>query len=325
MQISNLQSATLGSPASYLPFLSGRYEVKTGLFKLGHQFGNGPTDKNIFQIDDTWNHYREKKQFAREKDLYRHVCRGPLRGDAERHLVRYLCEQYQREHPGYFQIATKKDSTSINCALSGETLYLDSDYALIASDGNIEPVYDSSLDALACQVQEDLAFMDNESPSRLCWLHLCFPNHWSAQDKIGKDFVAIHEPVPEMERINASAQTLMVSLAKQGPYVRFAWGLAGGPELDCHPMRAGERSFSENDPLYIRVERQVIVPMTGHGFLFTIRTYMVDSSTLSKDEIGKLLSALQNMSSASKLYKGIAGHERAIFHVLERNAAQLRI
>ena len=325
MQINNRKSATLGSPASYLPFLSGRYEVKAGLFKLGHEFGNGPADNNVFQIDSSWIRYREQKLLARNKDLNRYVCRGQIRNDAEKHLVKYLCEQYAREYPEYFQVAIKNNSISINCALSRETLHLDSEYALIACDGNIPPVYSSSLDALACQVQEDLAFMDNGSRSRLCWLHLCFPNHWSAQDKIGKDFVAIHEPVPEMEQINARAQALMASLAEQGPYVRFAWGLSGDPELDCHPIQTGDRNFSENGPLYIRVERQVIVPMMGHGFLFAIRTYMVDSSTLSKDDIRKLHCALQNMSTASKLYKGIAGHERAIFRVLERNAAHVRI
>ncbi|MEH2315065.1 MAG: heme-dependent oxidative N-demethylase subunit alpha family protein [Nostoc sp.] len=37
------------------------------------------------------------------------------------------------------------------------------------------------------------------------WLsavHLCYPNHWSAEEKIGKDFATIHALVAGMEKIN---------------------------------------------------------------------------------------------------------------------------
>jgi len=316
---------SLGQPARYLPFINSRYEVKVGLVKLGTDFGNGTSDRQVFLIDNTWPRYRQAKLAARAEDLGRYVCSHQLSADAEQQLTRYITRQLCTEHSQYFQLDNDGNQFTLQCALPGDNLHFDPQLRLLDTDTDASPAYLSSLDALACQVQEDMAFMDNGDPSRLRWLHLCFPNHWAAQDKIGKTFPAIHEPVAEIERITARAQTLMASLVQQGPYVRFAWGLASDPQLDRHPARGGGRGFSETGSLYMRVERQVTVPFPGHGFLFTIRTYLVDSATLSAEQCSQLQRAVDSMSAASKRYKGIAGNETSIDAVLQRSIDAARV
>lgn len=310
----------LPPPARYLPFAHGRYEVSAGLSRLGTDFGNGSADGAMFQIDHNWPLYRKAKLAARARDLERYVRVHELDPEYASLVSGHLIERFQREYPQYFRISRSGEGKTLRCDLSGETLYFNGKNTLTSCDSEVTPRYGSALDALACQVQEDFALLNTVPTDRLCWLHLCFPNHWAATDKIGKDFVAIHAPVPGMDRINKNARQLLRTLSHHGPNVRFAWGLASSDQLDRHPATGGGRSFSADGIVWIRVERQITAPMAGRGFLFTIRTYMLPSAALDQRQLQMLERALTRMPSASKQYKGLAGAEHAIRAALRRHA-----
>jgi hypothetical protein len=179
-----------------------------------------------------------------------------------------------------------------------------------------DPPYRDALDALASQIQEDLAIMQiMPTGHRLAAVHLCFPNHWAAQEKIGRDFATIHAPVAGMERLRERGSELVQLMigARQG-LVRFAWGISWDDQLNHHPQPPpGMARFDRFDPsqprAFVRVERQTI---WGFGecnaALFTIRTYLLDCAGIRKiaGERESLISAVESMSPASLAYKGLS-------------------
>jgi hypothetical protein len=166
------------------------------------------------------------------------------------------------------------------------------------------------LDALAVKVQEDLAVIQRDGDRHwLAAIHLCFPNHWAAEDKIGKTFVEIHEPVAGIEPINRQADKLVDAMinATTG-YVRFAWGIATDDRLNHHPSNPRGRHFDPADPCaFLRIERQTIWGFPEvEASLFTIRTYFEDLAILEADKRAKVISAIESMTPASRQYKRLA-------------------
>ena len=220
MSISGPQAAT------YFPLDSGRYEVKTGLHKLGTDFGNGKVDTNIFQLDANLDHDRHVKLAARRERLSKyyqvHRYTPKVAGVIADFIVRCLA----KEHPRYFAVEhLSRQRRVLHCALTDETLLFDADMRLIEATAEVYPPYTSSLDSLACQIQEDLAVVRLARHDWLSAIHLCYPNHWAAEAKIGRNFVTIHSPVPGIDKIGAKADALVKAIIYKGPYVRFVWGL----------------------------------------------------------------------------------------------------
>jgi hypothetical protein len=170
------------------------------------------------------------------------------------------------------------------------------------------------LDALAAQVPEDIAIIST-APNAHHWLsalHLCSPNHWSAEEKIGKTFAAIHEPVAGILAINQREEEWVRTMVNAvDGLMRFAWGVATDRTLNHHPQNDSGRRFDRSHPgALLRVERQTIwgLPEVGAG-LFTIRTSFIDCAEIRscEQERKSLISAIRSMTAESLRYKGIDG------------------
>ncbi len=302
----------------YFPLARSTYQVTPGLHALGTDFGNGKADSLLFQFDDNFAHYRKTKLAARTESLEKYYCKAAFSPRKMSIINQFLIQQLCHESPDLFSLQQGKNHCHLHCNLTNETLAFDSRFKLIENqtDG---AGYNDSFDAIAMQIQEDLSLVERtpDGLDKIIALHLCFPNHWAAQDKIGKSFLASHAPVPGMERIYQRAEQLVTSLIHKGPFVRFAWGLATDKHLNHHPivpdgkntkLWEGRRFDPNNPELYLRVERQVI-----HGFpeidafLFTIRTYFYDVAKLKQSPEKRLAlqTALQSMSDATLNYKGL--------------------
>ncbi|MCX7594913.1 MAG: DUF3445 domain-containing protein, partial [Fischerella sp.] len=158
----------------------------------------------------------------------------------------------------------------------------------------------------------------------------CYPNHWSAEEKIGKDFATVHAPVAGMEKINRRASAIVNTMIVQKPMVRFAWGLSTDTRLNHHPEPPANvpvkqwlgRNFHREHPrLYLRIERQVIWGLPEYeAALFTIRTYFRDCSAIKKDPQlrCKLSAAIRSMTPESLIYKGLAESKASILAWLEQ-------
>jgi hypothetical protein len=71
-------------------------------------------------------------------------------------------------------------------------------------------------------VQEDLAVVcrSADGSNWMSAIHLCYPNYWAAEEKIGKDFATIYAPVAGMEKINRRADAIVHTMIVREPMVR---------------------------------------------------------------------------------------------------------
>lgn len=313
--------------ARYFPLSSGHYAIKPGFYRLGHDFGNGAADSRLFQLDRQFGHYRQTKQSARSEDLDKYCCFTDAGRTREPMLNRFVIAQLCAEYPEQFHLQQTGDRLHLECHLSGDRLEFAADGRYRdcrPAETNIAPPYHSGLDALAMQIQEDLALVClNGTENRLCAIHLCQPNHWAPREKIGRDFTGVHEPVPGMEKINAKAAQLLQACLQQGPFVRFAWGIATDDRLNHHPEAPPRwdaeawsgRDFDPADPAaWLRVERQTLYGLPHiNSVLFGIRTYHYALPDLSQTQQHLLSQALATMPTTSLRYKGLTGQ----YHLLQ--------
>ncbi|ARV59001.1 hypothetical protein BZZ01_10450 [Nostocales cyanobacterium HT-58-2] len=332
LQEAKTVEASNGLPC-YFPLENGRYEVKPGLISFGSDLGQGEADKQVFQIDENFAHYRNVKLLARAERLskyyqtynYDDTVPGKLTPSTLASGIAHLIiARLTQEHPQNFHCKwLTTDKVAFHCKLTRETLYLDANLQLQKVETQGEPVfppYASTFDALAAQIQEDLTVVcrGNDGSNWLGAVHLCYPNHWSAEEKIGQDFASIHAPVAGIEKINRRASAMVNTMITREPMVRFAWGLSTDTRLNHHPdpplniptYQWQGRHFNPDNPrLFLRIERQVIWGLPEYNaVLFTIRTYFRDCHEVKKDTnlCRKLSSAILSMTQESLIYKGLA-------------------
>jgi hypothetical protein len=314
----------------YFPPAVGRYEVKPGLARFGKPLGGGAADGHVFQLDATFPRFRRAKLDARRERLGKYFVTHGFEPPVERTVVEFIARRLVLEHPGSFALTGEGDGRTLDCRLTGERLHFDAEWVLRhvdAPDPAVDPPYASAFDALAAQVQEDLAVVSTDRPRHwLSALHVCIPNFWAAEDKVGRPFAAVHEPVAGMEQMNRRADEMVrVMVAAREGLVRFAWGVTWDDELNHHPQAPpGARRSSGFDPgkpaAFVRVERQTMwgFPEVGAA-LFTIRPYLQDCAALRRDPVrsAQLASALRSMTEASLAYKGLARSRDALVEWLE--------
>ncbi|MGV0024870.1 heme-dependent oxidative N-demethylase family protein [Phormidesmis priestleyi] len=305
----------------YFPLANGRYEVKPGLYTLGTDFGNGQADQQVFQFDENFADYRSVKLRDRAERLEKYYQTCNYSDQLATAVSRLIVDRLTHEHPDRFHLQNLEDEFILNCTLTGEILHFDKALRLLNTTAN--PPYISALDALAAQIQEDVAVICRANDRDwLSAIHLCAPNYWSAEQKIGKTFAEIHSPVAGIERLNQRSSAIVNTMISRSAWVRFAWGLTTDTRLNHHPKPPPDISQADwqgrcfdplNPRLYLRIERQVIWGLPDlDAALFTIRTYFRDCQTLDGEMREKLAEAISSMSSQSLVYKGLSESQQAI-------------
>jgi hypothetical protein len=233
-----------------------------------------------------------------------------------------MIDRLVREHPDLFAWT----DYDLYCSLTGERIRFNKSLEFKTPGA----LYISALDALAMQVQEDIAIVSTESGRDwLSAIHLSFPNFWAAEEKIGKRFPAVHEPVAGMEQMNRHADHLVrVMLEASEGLVRFAWGITWDDELNHHPNPPADgaerpRAFDPKRPrAYLRVERQTVWGFPDvNAALFTIRTYLYDVAGIRSDPARAplLRAAIESMKETSLAYKRLVGTRDALLNWLGEN------
>lgn len=304
------RAATLPEPARYAPYLSGKYEVAMGLSPLGTDFGNGARDAHVFQFDKTFSQYRENKRMVREQPSELWYGEHEFTEEVERAVCDFSASRLLHEHPDLFSF----ENGVLSASLSGESISLDSH----------SEKYRSRFDAIATQVQEDLAVVtvDDEN-DWLSALHVCAPSGWAPAEKIGKRFTDVHEPVPDIGPVSRKGGPAMRAMAAKGRHVRFVWGLTTDPSLNHHPALRVEgpstapqwraprfawttRTDRTDQSLFVRVERQTLIGLPDvRSALFSIRPYIYDCRSLPADHCRAIAEAVRGMSPEARRYKGI--------------------
>jgi len=260
------------APARYVPLAHTLHAPGKLSRPHADQFGNGAADALHLQVDSERGAYLAQKAAALRGSLAPPVSEAGFDpGPALAWLQRTLAT----EHPGL---------------LDGAAL--------------------GSLDQVVAALQEDLVVMRRASPDsapRAAYLHVSLPSGWRPERMAGASFEALHAPVPRPLLGKRPIASYAARLF-EGERVRFVWTLTPDAGLDrhperCHPDWAGARQ------LFLRVERQLLVPLDALEALFLIRVYSYPVETLGADERAELARRVEALDAETRSYKGWAGHE----------------
>lgn len=269
---------------THFPFESGIYDVSPGL---------RPLTGKAFLLDGFERYRRERLAALASRTIYMESgCPEATKAAA----AGFIAARLAAEHPDFFELAGGR----LHGRLTGDAIEI--------SSGCLEP--------LLLQAAEDAAvFQIDGEREYLAAASIALPSSWRLEEKIGRGFSAIHEPVPGMKLAQAAAMAR--TLATKGPYVRLAWGLTNDDVLDQY---APVHAEVQPEPLFIRVERQTTHPLPGcNAWLFTIRPSNTPSERLTQGQREALARALESMTPAQAAYKGVLGTREAIAARLRRD------
>lgn len=296
--------AGLGPPLAYAPFVSGRYDVSPGLSHMS--LSAEDPHRRLIQLDREYPLYRANKEACRAQNPEAYMLEAELDPVTARLANQALIDALCAGYPDYFRLEAPG---RLACRLSGETLRFD-DMQLAP-----HPVYRQLLDALACQLQEDIAIWQaRDGRDWLAALHVCAPNGWAPAEKIGKSFDFVHESVPGMERQRASYGPLLAGLIRKPAYCRFLWDLRTDPALNHHPERVSLPAFNPARPaLWVRLERQLLYGLPeANAVLFMIRSYRYPVAGLELAGLKGIDQALSTMPAELLAYKRLDADYDAI-------------
>jgi len=309
-----MMNILLPKPKRYFPVSKNPFAFTTGLRSL-------TKSQNVIEVDADYPVYLQNKFQNRHESFTQYVQDFKLREKIKKATIQYLIKQISQEWPSYFSLEKSLNKLTLINKITSEIIIFDSeDLSLIKSHKNN---YEDALDALMSQIQEDISVIETTPElDHIVYLHLCSPNFWSAEEKIGKSFIKAHESVPDMEKMKQNYVSINHMLTHSGPFERFTWGLTTNKNLNQHPLKQnGEsRRFHQAANLVLRIERQVTVPMAvENSYLFFIRTYFEDIKQLNEFQKRRLKLSLETMSDAVLQYKGLSQYQEWLSNALSDN------
>lgn len=294
----------------HLPFLNGQYTVAPALQPVRKIASF--TASNVFDIDEYYKVYGLNKQGCRDEDINKYYIEKSLLNETAVKANQYIVQKLVSEYPEHFTLLQKGNNYVLINNLQQNTLKWKEDWIRVEDNK-----YVSLFDALACQVQEDLAICQLQGDKDyLAALHICSPNYWSPADKAGRSFHQVHAVVPGMEKGMPHYFKMLNIIVNKGPFIRFAWGITTDNRLNHHPLPAAGaddalwkgRKIEEGCELFCRVEKQTLTGLPeNNAFLFAIRTYIYSVNELCHLEKEALLRAIETMSQHSLEYKSLTG------------------
>ena len=260
--------------ARYFPVSSAPLKMVAGLRRLSAE---PEAERGFFQVDEQRPAYLAAKRRAPAE---RHGLFGTdaAAESARTHALAWMHETLAREHPS------------------------------VLADARADGEARDELDALARVLQEDFAVLSagEHDQGRTVALDVRFPSGWRPERLAGASFAALHQPVPDFVVNTPAAQSMVRAMVERGPYVRFVWTLCTDDELDHHPDVRRVEPWETADALWLRVERQVTVPLpAAHAALFLIRTYVYPCASLDDEQRHTVGRALACMPPEVRAYKGL--------------------
>ena len=183
-----------------------------------------------------------------------------------------------------------------------------------------------SLLSVSARIPEDILIMlpTAKGTPNADWVlgaaSLCFPSHWSLQDKMGKSIRAIHSPVPNFAEVLARPVIRFLSNMQIGKLSqRLNWSLQTEDKLHTpHPTTTkftGKTANEWGDIIHIRIERQCFfkLPVTG-AIIFSIRTSLAPLNRFQKtpEFPHTVLQQTEKLSEAFYSYKNISNTEEGL-------------
>lgn len=179
----------------------------------------------------------------------------------------------------------------------------------------IDPV--QPLRAIGRLVQEDFLILEGQRGGHILTSGvLCFPSHWTLSEKLGRDLLRIHAPVPfYADNLAPRVQRFFDALHPERPLWRLNWLFY--PSTQMHtPEREGIKAtkrWNPNDPIYLRSERQVLKRLPrSNAVVFSIKTDLTPLTAIPTDALIALIDALTVLPPVEAAYKSRDDVLRAI-------------
>jgi dimethylamine monooxygenase subunit A len=173
------------------------------------------------------------------------------------------------------------------------------------------------LDWIGRQVQEDLIILNQKG--EVIAGQLCFPSGWAMEEKIGKQFMEVHAPLPAVTNpMIETANKFIAHLPVNKSFARNNWGFRYGDQLDLSSKYSAtyrekletDAPFFSNEEvaekIFLRVEHQTLTRLANsEHVLFTIHTYHHSVKEVVADPVRTqtLLSYLQGAPAELIEYK----------------------
>ena len=190
------------------------------------------------------------------------------------------------------------------------------------------------IDAMVSRLQEDLVILCRDphtASATAVYLNVAFPSGWCPRCALGKDFLAIHAPVPQSDGFDDAARERVTKfLFGRQTLVRFVWTVTPDNGLDrrmcAHDPRHTNADIGTWDAvekpgdIHFRVERQIIAPINNAVCAFLIRVYQDPVISLDQEQRRRIAAALESMTPAVARYKGLLAHREKIGRLLVHSA-----
>lgn len=172
-------------------------------------------------------------------------------------------------------------------------------------------------DNVVFSLQEDFVILKvTDGSLRAEYLSVCFPSRWDPREKLGLDFMAIHQPVADNQMLQAAGPNLMAMAFMKQPMLRHVWLIVPNPALDQHPennVAWWRESLADPAPLlprlYFRIERQTTWPLPQfERAVFFIRLMMsplLEVLRAAPGRAAELAASLRSMTPAVVAYRGM--------------------
>jgi len=210
---------------------------------------------------------------------------------------------------------------------------IDADLVVEAASGiHLPKVWKSPLHLIGRLVPEDFCLLQKRDDAySLVAAVLCFPAHWSLNEKLGRPLIDIHAPVPGFaEQLGDPVSRLFEKLASAKPVQRLNWSLVDTDALYLPPTHRREKVDIDadeiGDRLRLRVERQTLrrLPKSG-DVVFGIRTYLTPLSDAidGPEAASALIDRLRELPNPMQRYKNLIDVKPALLRFLERRRADM--
>jgi hypothetical protein len=183
---------------------------------------------------------------------------------------------------------------------------------------------------LALAFAEDIAIVDG-ARATVPWIAACLPSHWAPQDKVGRHFAQVHEPVADNTLLVRAAEHLMRMVCGPDRWERFVWNVTRHPRLNAHPALTDAGpwpadAFADDGAprAWFRTERQTFVPLPERRqALFTIApdTVPLAQAIDTPVKAARLHAAIASMSDAVLAYRSLTAVREPLLRWLRARAA----
>jgi hypothetical protein len=272
---------------------------------------------------------------------YRDVYRGgPETLLAQWDVLEAVLENLAAVYPTYFHLEKGQDTWDWHNDLLDEHRRFCFGEASIRGAGIADAsIADASglgcepLEWVGRQVQEDLILLGEDLEHRFIAGMLVFPQLWSIADHLGKPYLSIHVPTPQVSMHAVTAGYRLLDHLKLNRTVwRLSWNfrLTGELDLSSRYQQRIDEDLDRRGPLlrpelagsevFIRIERQTFTRLPrSRKILFGIYTEVspLEAEAADPKRAGQILRVLQEAPREVKDYKGITPIEGAITGYLE--------